>query len=437
VTGAPVAGQSATEPPATGQQPQPPVPAWLADPALSRLWDGVRTRLERQHLSPAGRIMLTGLERAERHAIGALLARPVVTDKATVDLAELDRVIAARSPYCGLSAAAAAVTGRPLRDRQAERSAAVAAREEPLALARDLLAAEPVFAASAWAEAWLTAIRRSGMLARTLDSAQAIRHAAAVLATVLARTEPTSRTELAARATGSAHGLDDGTAVAQLVLRALALDAGTDPPASSAARRDLWERYGVSSDALSATCLTLGVTARGDGSVARRLRIAAQSGDPVHLTPRDLRDLVPAPHRHVMVCENPRILEAMAERFGGQIPAVCTAGQPKQVALDLLRRLAAAGTTLRYHGDFDWPGIAIANRLAAESGALPWRMNAPDYAAAVRRSQAIIGLTGAPVTASWDPALRPAMRHLGIAVHEEAVLGDLLTRLSVGELAGP
>lgn len=110
----------------------PSVPGWLADPALSRLWAAVRARLERSHLVPAGRIVLTGLQRLERHAIGDLLAPPIVADRVTIDPAQLDQVLARRSPYRGLAATVAAVTGRQLEDRRAQRSAAAAAREEPL-----------------------------------------------------------------------------------------------------------------------------------------------------------------------------------------------------------------------------------------------------------------------------------------------------------------
>ena len=254
-----------------------------------------------------------------------------------------------------------------------------------------------------------------------------MRHAVAVLAELLKPgAGPASRPELAARVTGSAHGLDDGAVVAQLALRALALHAGCEPPAGAAARRELWERYGVASDSVSSTCLALGVLARGCGPAARRLALAAEAGDPVHLTPRDLRRLEFARHAAVLVCENPRVLEAVADRLGGLLPVVCVAGQPKVIALDLLRRLAGTGAVLRYHGDFDWPGIAIANRLVAEAGAVPWRMHAADYEAAASRSRAVLGLVGSPVSASWDPGLSPAMTRLGVAVHEEAVLPELL-----------
>jgi uncharacterized protein (TIGR02679 family) len=409
----------------------PTVPDWLADPALSRLWDAARGRLERSHLVPTGRIVLSGLRRAERHAIGDLLARPIVADRVTVDLAQLDEVLARRSPYRGLAAAVAAVTGSPLYDRRAQRSAAATAREEPLVLLRELLAGETSLGEISWGEAWLAGIRRSGLLTRAADPVQSARQAATVLAEVLPPNAlVTSRTELAARLTGSAHGLDDGTIVAQLVLRALALDAGTEPPATAGARRDLWERYGVNADTVSSTCLALGVLACGDQPGAQRLRLAAEAGDPVHITPRDLRSLRLAQHGRVLVCENPRVLEAMADRFGGDVPAVCTSGQPRLVTMELLRRVGRAGAVLHYHGDFDWPGVAIANRLIAEVGAQPLLMDAADYQAAARSGRATLDLTGVPVAASWDPALTTAMARLGVAVHEEAVLGEILASLA-------
>jgi uncharacterized protein (TIGR02679 family) len=401
------------------------VPGWLADPALSRLWAAARAKLERGHLTPGGRVVLAELRREERHALGDLLAQPIVTDRVSVDLAELDQVLARRSPYRGLAQTVVAITGRPLSDRRAERSAVTAAREAPLALARELLAT--ALADVDWGEAWLAGVRRSGLLTRGDDATAAVRQAVAALAMLVpaARTR-TSRTDLAAHLSGSAHGLDDGTVAAQLVLRALALDAGVEPPTTAASRRGLWERYGVHVDAVSSTCLALGLHARGDGPAAQRLHLAAGAGDPVHLTPRDLRGIELAAHPHVLVCENPRVLEAVADQFAGAVPTVCTAGQPALVVLDVLRRLAQAGATLRYHGDFDWPGITIANRLVTEADVVPWLMRKADYEAAARRGPAALPLAGTPVVACWDDTLHAAMNRHGVAVHEESVLNNLL-----------
>lgn len=390
-------------------------PAWLADPALTRIWHILRTRLEERGLRPAGRVVLTGLSRAERHAAASLVGRPVTGSRLVLDLAVLDAGLAARSGMDGLAAVLEVVTGGPLRDRPAHRSARATARAAPMLAARDLLPDTP------WREEWLDGIRRSGLLARATDPMAAITTAAAVLDRLGSGPVATSRTELAAIVAGGAHELDDGTTAAALVLRGLAVQAGEPAPATPAQRRALWERFGVRVDAVSSTCLTLALRATG-GGVATRLGLAADDGDPVHLTSWELRRCTLVVPRSVLVCENPRVLEAVAERHGGQVPVVCTSGQPTLVVLDVLRALA--GAELRYHGDFDWPGIGIANRLIAEAGVVPWQMGAEDYLAAP--TPARLPLTGTPTEPTWDAELGAAMRRHGTAIHEEAVLEALL-----------
>ncbi|MGH3911928.1 MAG: DUF2399 domain-containing protein [Pseudonocardiaceae bacterium] len=242
-----------------------------------------------------------------------------------------------------------------------------------------------------------------------------------------------ARKELAATAAGGAHELDDGSPIAQVVLRALAVDAGEPLPTSAAAKCRLWERFGVLADTVSTTCLTLGLRSAGGTATAQRLILAAEAGDPVHLTPWDLRRtaLRPEPAASVLVCENPRVLEAVAQTHGGRVPVVCTAGQPALVVLDVLRQLAHSGAVLRYHGDFDWPGIAITNRLIAALGVRPWLMSTTDYLTALTHTgPARLSLTGNPVDPGWDEELGATMSHYGVAVHEEAVLGDLLAALN-------
>lgn len=387
--------------------------SWLADPALDRIWGLLRDRVEARGLRAEGRVVLTGLSRQERHAASALVGRPVTTSRLTIDLADLDAWLSERSGVGGLVAVIETVTGAPAVDRPALRTQRAMDREAPFVLARELLD-EP------WVEAWLDAVRSSGVLTRTADATTAVRHAAAAL-----RRLPiaTSRTELATAVGGSAHALDDGTAAAVLVLRALAAQSGEPMPSTTAARRDLWERFGVRVDLVSTTCLTLGL--RATGAIAGRLELAADAGDPVHLTPWDLRRSEPTAPASVLVCENPRVLEAMAERFGARFPAVCTSGRPALVVLDVLRALA--GAQLRYHGDFDWPGIAIANRLVVDLGVVPWRMDAPDYLAALDGAR--LPLDGSSVEPGWDSELGAAMRHHQVAVHEEAVLETVLAAL--------
>ena len=68
----------------------------------------------------------------------------------------------------------------------------------------------------------------------------------------------------------------------------------------------------------------------------------------------------------------------------------------------------------------------LACEAQAEIGVVPWLMDASHYQAAAQRGAAVLELSGTPVAASWNPPLGAVMTRFGVAVHEEAVLDDLL-----------
>jgi Protein of unknown function C-terminus (DUF2399) len=72
----------------------------------------------------------------------------------------------------------------------------------------------------------------------------------------------------------------------------------------------------------------------------------------------------------------------------------------------------------------------MANRLIAEVGAEPLLMSASDYEPAARSGRAALELSEVPVGASWDPLLRPTVTRFGVAVHQEAILDELLACLT-------
>ncbi|HET9072042.1 MAG TPA: TIGR02679 family protein [Acidimicrobiales bacterium] len=405
----------------------------LDSPALGRLWDAVAARLERNGLRPAGAVVLDDLTRDERHALAGLIGRPVDGPRARVDLGRLDERLRRTEAAAGLVAAVSARRG-PLVDRPARRSAAAERRDALWAGAREELAACGLLGAP-WVERWLEDIRPVVGRASPARGPQLLRDAARGLARLPWASSPAlGRTDLASTVGGDAHALDDGTVLAALILRGIAAALGVDPPSGALERRLLWERAGVRTDEVSTTVLTLGLRPAGGGPVAGALRARSDAGCETHLTLRDLRRLdgLVAAGTTVWVCENPRVLEAAMD---AGVPAVmaCTAGNPVVTVTVLLERLAGDGADLRYRGDFDWPGIAIANRVVTGFGATPWRMSTLDYEAALagagRELLELPGLVGAPVEAAWDPGLRAAMAGAGRAVHEELILGTLLADL--------
>ena len=137
------------------------------------------------------------------------------------------------------------------------------------------------------------------------------------------------------------------------------------------------------------------------------------------------------PECGLLVCENPRVVEGLAECRVDGWAAVCTAGEPNLVVDKVLGNLSRAGADLYYHGDFDWPGIAIANRMIARFCARPWQMTADDYLHAVRSDgPALVGKQTEP---EWDPELGAAMRRYRRAVHEETVLALIIDGLAAGQ----
>ncbi|KQV13214.1 MULTISPECIES: TIGR02679 family protein [unclassified Kitasatospora] len=418
-----------------------PVPSaaldWLGQPELAKLWGAVRARLERNGLQVGGSVRLTGLDAPEREALSLLLGRRIGRPDTAVPLAELDTRLRTGAAACGLTDTVR-LLGGPLTDRPAARSAAQARRTDLWTSAAAALAASPLAEAD-WADQWLTEVRRTGTPGRLQpEAAKNLLQQAIQLLALLRPTEqqavPRGRGELATLVTGTAHGLDDDTLLSRLVLRGIALAHGEPPPSDAAGRRALWRLAAVAPDEVSSTVLTYGLRPVGEGWRERALRERADQHAETHLTLRDLRslDLAGQTRTRVHICENPHVVEAAAAS-GCRAALVCTSGSAATVVLLLLDELAAAGCEFAYHGDFDWPGIALANRLVRRYRARAWRMAAEDYEQLATHTRAQgsppLPLSGTPVEAAWDAALRPAMTALGTALHEESALHLLLADL--------
>jgi len=240
------------------------LPAWWSQVVLATVWESIANRLERNGIRPTGRLVVSGLDRSQRHALGDLLGRSVTSDRASIDLAVLDRRLSERAGV-GLVEAVQQVRGRPLVDRPQRRAVQASRREEPFRAAERWLVKHPD-AVWPWLASWLDGLRR-------------------------------------------------------------------------------------------------------DGSLMRR---------------------------------------------------------PNLVVTEVLTRAREARARMRYHGDFDWPGVAMANDALRRFGAVPWLMGVDDYLAA----PGSLTLAGPTVEASWDSELGPAMRSRGLAVHEEAMMERLIDELS-------
>ena len=418
-------------------------------------------------------LRIGSLDAVEREALAQLTGQPPRDAKSIqVDLARVDAMLHGAGIAVSLRAALEQIDG-PLLHPASLRIATEAAWSSLVAAC-----AHPGLMRTLEAPAAVGMLKR---LARSdADTARGLLDAAS---TVLERLPAggIGRSQLAAEALGDAHGLDPGRAVATLVLAAWRQierhpdapeplaergssnadgridsidkidavdttgtfaatevgnpgrlpDEAADPAdvAGAERSRDIWARAGVLVNELARPALLLNLPLR-----AGEAPLAAP-GEPGYVS---LRRLLRAPPRWavsgvtVFVCENPNLVAIAADRLSADCAClICTDGMPAAAQRTLLDQLAQAGARLRYHGDFDWPGLQIANYVMRVWPAQQWRFSAADYEAAVasRGAQARQRLGAAAVVASWDAALAPAMQRHQLAIDEEAVAAALLDDL--------
>lgn len=391
------------------------------DPRLRRLLGGetlaaLRKRLRQRYErgAPAGVLRLGALSEAEHAALAALSGRPARPVRSMqIDVAEIDAALARVGLASSLRDALEQLDG-PIIDTMAQRLQVRSQWQQVIEGCAHLdLRAALQTAVGLGLLKRLCASRPEAGARLVLDAGRVLRQLPAA---------GIPRAQLAVATLGDAHALDAGSAVATLVLSALRHGAAPDDDADRA--RELWAAAGVLVNELARPALTLNLPGP----------TGTEPGEPAYFS---LRRLLRSPSpwavagRPVFVCENPNLLAIAADQLGPNCaPLVCTDGMPAAAQRVLLTQLRAAGATLHYHGDFDWPGLRIGNQMIREHDARPWRFSTADYRAAV------IGaprpgrpLDDAAVSALWDDTLAGAMLAERLAIDEEGLADVLLDDL--------
>lgn len=410
----------------------------LGEPALAALRQRLRRRFELADAEETlSSIHLNNLDPVEYSALCQLTGRSSrIARSMTLDIADLNGRLRAAGLANSLQNALEQLDG-PI--------VAKASLRKMLSAQWSALTSSASAAGGPLLRAWLQDSAMSMPLLKRLgrDPTRATQLLAAV-DRVLCRlpVEGLPRSQLAAETLGDAHALDAGRPVASLVLSAWRLhertrvsledEAAAESGGGTEERlREVWSRAGVLVNELARPALFLNLPAAPD---APRTWLP---GEPSYLS---LRQLVRKPYswqvdgRNVYVCENPNIVAIVADRLGADsAPLVCTDGMPAAAQRILLNQLITAGAHLHYHGDYDWPGIAIGNHVIRTWQAAPWRFGCRYYLEAVMvaptrpRDLDICG-----VEALWDKELRSAMDTQGLAIPEEAVVSILLDDLNQG-----
>ena len=405
-----------------------PVPESLLLEGLQPLWVTARQQLDRFGPERRGTVARPDLGPSGELVLGSLLGRRPTSrvDLAALEAALVDREIG-KDLCSALTRLGCPPSSEAAQRRTARRRAAAARTALELAVADW---PEP------WAAQWAAGLIRAGLLGG-LDDEDVVSLAEGVrrLLDRLDRMEPVSasRTELAAALFGSSHALDQGTRLASFVKRALRCRLG-----EPLGNRELWEASGIQADRVSAPALAWAIPVTGSSPIDLAIRASTGDGLPLHVSLLAmLRHPLKVPAgTPVLLVENPRLVEAAAERGLGCC-VVAANGNPTTAVTTLVQQLREAGVRLWYHGDFDAAGIAICRRMH-DLGCRPWRMDATDYQEAVSQAERdgvrLDRDSRACGPTPWDPALEELFGTRRLIVHEEFVLDrvfeDLLIAIS-------
>ena len=415
-------------------QPDSRLVRLLGGDELAKLRQRLRHHFERHagQIKPAPQ--LGNLTPAEQEALALMMGKPPGAARSMrIDIEQLDGSLRAAGIADSLRTALEMLDG-PIEDRAALREAR-------------LLQWAQVIGAERWHAAlriWLQTPMAATLLRRLARSDHLAAEQLLDRASCVMRRLPAAgitRAQLAAETLGNAHALDSGHPTATIVLAALREERRSDVAPvteeqnSEALRsperaREIWARAGVLVNELARPALCLNLPLPSQAS------IGLPAGDPDYLS---LRTLLRTPRTWhleglpIYVCENPNIVAIAADKLGPSCaPLVCTEGMPAAAQRTLLTQLTCAGARLLYHGDFDWPGLRIANFVMRTWPALPWRFSAADYESAVSRApHTIRDLGDASVLASWEDSLTATMKNRGLAIAEEAVVAQLLEDLAL------
>ena len=396
-----------------------PVPASLTAPGLAGVWAAARRQLDRHGPERRGAIARPDLDPSSALALESLLGcKPTKR----LDLSKLEAALITREVGDDLGDALTRLGHPPSPDAARRRTARARS-----GAARDALERAVASWKEPWAASWAESIVRAGLLGDLNgDAADGLVADVRNLLDHLDLVEPpgASRTEVAAKLFGSAHALDPGTRLAAFATHALRQRVG---PLEG---RELWEKAGILADRVSAPALTWALPVVGSSPLNELIRAASAGALPLHVSLMALQcHPVSVPRgARVLVVENPRLVEAAAERnLAGCV--VASNGNPSTAVTTLLRQLQRSGASIGYHGDFDAPGIAICRRMR-ELGCIPWMMDSSDYEDAIRLAErADVRLEPDPKDCGatpWDPTLQTVFGSHRLIVHEEFVLDHVL-----------
>ncbi len=244
---------------------------------------------------------------------------------------------------------------------------------------------------------------------------------------------------LAAQISGNPHFFDRGTTGGLLVTHALCCRVKASLPANASEYAALYAENGIQLDEISSTAAAFGVhLEKKDGIRHPAFEGFIQEKEAYVIMQANLETIQRAygEGTSVFVVENEMVFShlcAQARDYAPSAALVCTSGQPRKAALQLLDLLVKSDMHIYYAGDLDPDGLRIADRLAEKYGErlTLWHMAPEDYRKAI--SHEVIDQRGlAKMEKLKSPLLRETaacIAEKGRAGYQEKLLDDMTADL--------
>lgn len=237
----------------------------------------------------------------------------------------------------------------------------------------------------------------------------------------------------AAGITGNPHYFDRGTTAGLLFVHALCHYKKSDLPETAHQWRELLWSAGIVPDNISSMVHAYGLRLRRGDGYHPAYDAFCSMREPYVITMENLRGIIGAEAigNQVYVVENEMVFSYLLDNVkDDKLTLLCTSGQPRTVAMELIPLILNSGAAIFYSGDIDPDGVGIADRLWQKFGDRLhiWRMSPADYEKSV--SEESIADTGVSKLENIkNPLLRKTaecIKEKRKAAYQENLLEDLL-----------
>lgn len=238
---------------------------------------------------------------------------------------------------------------------------------------------------------------------------------------------------------GNPHYFDRGTVAGQLLIHGICFQMGEELPENAHQWRGLLMGAGLVPDNISSLLHACGLRLGTKEGWHPAYEAFCARKESCVITMENLRGItgVQAAGDRVYVVENEMVFSYLADNGSSdKLTLLCTSGQLRAVALDVIRMLLETGVSIYYSGDIDPDGIGIADRLWRKfgPGIRIWRMAPRDYEKSL--SGESIGESGlAKLENIGHPLLRETaacMKEKRRAAYQENLLEELLGDIKQG-----